>query len=61
MKQSKTLYKTLISEYKKTIDEIKVKLAFKDIEKNDRAELEILLKEKNEKLQALKDFWNDKD
>lgn len=61
MKQTKKLYDTLISEYKKRIDEMKVKLAFKDISKEDRAELEIELSETTEKLNAYKDFWKDKD
>ena len=54
MKQTKKLYDTLISEYKKRIDEMKVKLAFKDISKEDRAELEIELSETTEKLNASK-------
>jgi len=61
MKQTKKLYDTLISEYNNRVDEMKVKLAFKDISKEDRAELEIELSETTEKLNAYKDFWKDKD
>jgi hypothetical protein len=61
MKQTKKLYNTLISEYKKRIDEMKVKLAFKDISKEDRVEIEIQLTETTEKLNSYKDFWKDKE
>jgi hypothetical protein len=61
MKQTKKLYNTLISEYKKRIDEMKVKLAFKDISKEDRVEIEIQLAETTEKLNSYKDFWKDKE
>jgi len=61
MKQTKKLYNTLISEYKKRIDEMKVKLAFKNISKEDRVEIEIQLAETTEKLNSYKDFWKDKE
>ena len=58
MKQSKTLYKTLISEYTRRIAEMKDNLQLIEDVKEE-AETRIKIQDLTEKLDSLKDFWQD--
>ena len=58
MKQSKTLYKTLISEYTRRIAEMKDNLPLIEDVKEE-AETRIKIQDLTEKLDSLTDFWQD--